>query len=95
MKAIGYAVLALGIAVTSSALAADAPPNHNMSGMREACAADMASLCGDVQGQQRMMCIQKNREKVSPGCKQAMAAMARPSGTMPPGMPPADAGKPK
>ena len=103
MKAIGYAVLAIGIAMTSSAFAADAPGNHDLSGMRQACAADMASLCGDVQGQQRMMCMQKNRDKVSPGCKQAMAAMGGGAGggagggmmARPAGAPAAEAGKPK
>lgn len=52
------------------------PANHNSSGMREACAADIATHCAGVQpGQQTMQCVQKNADKMSDGCKSAMAAM--------------------
>jgi len=59
----------------SVALAADPPANHNPA-MREACAADMKSLCPDAApGQGMMQCMMKNQGKASAGCKTAMANM--------------------
>ncbi len=57
------------------------PKNHNSSGMREACAADIATHCAGVeQGQATMQCVMKNRDKMSDGCKSAMAAMRQGGG---------------
>lgn len=43
--------------------------------MREACAADMKTLCEGKQGRDAMMCMRDNADKMSAGCKDAMAKM--------------------
>ena len=68
------AAIALGMSVLSAPAWAQ-PANHNP-GMRGACAADIEKVCAGVQpGQPTMQCVMKNRDKMSDGCKQAMAAM--------------------
>lgn len=60
-------------ALASEALAQQPP--HNPA-MREACANDIKTLCGDAKpGQPTMACMMKNRDKTSEGCKAAMSAM--------------------
>ena len=87
MKTVLISALAFSAWLATPVLAADPPANHNAGGMREACATDFTSLCPDTQGQARMMCMQKNRDKASAGCKEAMAAMGqRPAGAMGNGM---------
>jgi hypothetical protein len=46
--------------------------------MRQACAADQKSLCADKQGREMMQCMRANTDKLSPGCKDAMAKLPRP-----------------
>jgi hypothetical protein len=47
--------------------------------VRQACAADTKALCADKQGREMMMCMRDNLDKLSAGCKDAMAKMpARP-----------------
>jgi hypothetical protein len=83
MKSVLLSAVVFGAMSAMPVFAADPPPNHNAGGMREACAADFTTLCPDTQGQARMMCMQKNRDKASAGCKEAMAAMGqRPAGAM-------------
>ncbi|WP_372786718.1 hypothetical protein [Phenylobacterium sp.] len=43
--------------------------------MRQACAADMKTLCDGKQGREEMMCMRDNAEKVSSPCKDAMMKM--------------------
>jgi uncharacterized membrane protein len=43
--------------------------------LREACAADMKTLCDGKEGRDAMMCIRDNADKVSAPCKDAMAKM--------------------
>jgi len=44
--------------------------------VREACAADMQSLCAGKEGREAMMCLMRdNADKASQGCKDAMAKM--------------------
>jgi len=45
--------------------------------MRAACAADFQSLCSGKAGREAMMCLRDNADKVSQGCKDAMAKMPR------------------
>ncbi|HEX3699085.1 MAG TPA: hypothetical protein VHV27_00270 [Phenylobacterium sp.] len=49
--------------------------------MREACAADMKTLCDGKEGREAFMCLRDNADKASAGCKDAMAKMraARPA----------------
>ncbi len=69
-------VVTLSAVLLLSGAAFAQPKNHNSSGMRDACAADIATHCAGVaQGQPTMQCVMKNRDKMSDGCKAAMAAM--------------------
>ncbi len=43
--------------------------------MREACAADMKTLCDGKQGREAFMCLRENADKTSQGCKDAQAKM--------------------
>lgn len=62
------------LAITAAPAQAQNPP-HNPA-MRDACANDIKTLCGDAKpGQPTMACMMKNRDKTSDGCKAAMAAM--------------------
>jgi hypothetical protein len=45
--------------------------------MRAACASDFQTLCSGKQGREAMMCLRDNADKVSAGCKDAMAKMPR------------------
>ena len=68
------ALIGCGLMLAVPAVAQNA--QHDASGMREACAADQKTLCSDAQpGMQTMQCMQRNANKVSDGCKKAMAAM--------------------
>jgi hypothetical protein len=74
------------LALAGAAFAQQPPPGGGGQGgspemqaarqqMREACAADMKSTCGDKEGREAMMCLMQNQDKVSQGCKDAMAKM--------------------
>lgn len=69
-----YAVVgALLLAGANAAVAQQARPE--MSGaVRQACAADVETLCASVQpgGGRIMQCLKTNAAKVSPGCKDAL-----------------------
>lgn len=45
--------------------------------MRQACAADNAKLCPGMEGRELFMCIRQNDDKLSAGCKAAVARMPR------------------
>ena len=45
--------------------------------MRQACAADMAKLCGGEQGFEAFRCLRQNSDKASAACQAAMAKMPR------------------
>ena len=47
--------------------------------VRQACAADVQSLCAGKQGHEAMMCLRSNPDKVSAGCKDAMSKLHRPN----------------
>lgn len=77
------ALLALAAAaIAAPAYAQDAPPAQSpamqeaRAKVRDACMADMQTLCAsatDMRG--RMQCMMQNQDKVSDGCKSAMAAL--------------------
>jgi hypothetical protein len=46
--------------------------------VRKACEADTKSLCADKQGHEAMVCLRGNSDKISAGCKDAMAKLPRP-----------------
>ncbi len=45
--------------------------------MRQACAADMKTLCDGKMGREAMMCMRENADKISAPCKDAMSKMPR------------------
>jgi len=55
------------------------PPTPEMQAarqaMRQACAADVKTLCEGKEGREAMMCLRDNVEKVSAPCKDAMMKM--------------------
>jgi hypothetical protein len=51
--------------------------NPAMAKVRESCAADMQKLCPDKHGAERHQCMKDNADKVSDGCKTAMADMMK------------------
>lgn len=68
-------VLILSI-LSVPALAADAPPRG---AVREACKADVEALCPGIQpgGGRIKACLRANKDKLSEGCKSAIAAMLK------------------
>jgi hypothetical protein len=68
------ALLAAG---ASTALAQNgAPPPGGGGGRMMACREDAQKLCPDKHGPDRRSCMQANKDKLSDGCKSAMAARA-------------------
>ena len=58
-----------------AAAAQDQGGHGGMAAMREACGADMQKFCADKMGPDRRACMEANKDKLSDGCKAAMAAM--------------------
>ena len=76
-------ILAASLLGAVAVQAQDAPaPSPEMQAareaMRNACAADSKTLCGDKQGREMFQCLRTNSDKLSAGCKDAMAKMPRP-----------------
>ena len=72
-----HLILALttSVVLAGAAQAQQQQPPHNPA-MREACDADIKKVCADAKpGQPTMACVMKNRDKMSDGCKAAMASM--------------------
>ena len=70
--------------IASAAAVAQAPPapSPEMQAAREAmlkaCDADIKSTCSGKQGRELFQCLRENNDKLSAGCKDAMAKMPRP-----------------
>jgi hypothetical protein len=58
---------AAALVLSASALAADQPPNPAVAAAREACAADIQSMCSDKQGGQVFACLRQSSDKLSAG----------------------------
>ncbi len=68
------ALLAVGV---GTALAQNgAPPPGGGGGRMMACRDDAQKLCPDKHGPDRRACMESNKDKLSDGCKSAMAARA-------------------
>lgn len=66
--------LALALSVSGAFAQGVQPTDEHPHGPPPACAQDFASLCpGLTRGQELHQCIQSNFDKLSQGCKQAMA----------------------
>ncbi len=77
-------ILAASLLGAASAQAQAPAPSPEMQAAREAvtkaCAADQKSLCDGKQGREMFQCMRENTDKLSAGCKDAMAKMPRPGG---------------
>lgn len=86
--ALGYVAAGALFALAGASAAAAQQPHPEMSGaVRQACAADVKTLCPSVQpgGGRIMGCLKENAAKVSPGCKTALKeAKAAEAGAKPP-----------
>jgi hypothetical protein len=65
---------ALLTAGASFALAQNGAPPPGGGGRMAACRDDAQKLCPDKRGPDRRACMEANKDKVSEGCKAAMAA---------------------
>jgi hypothetical protein len=89
------AITLAALAAAGSAFAQQPPPGPGggpspemqaaRQAMREACAADMKTLCDGKERREMMMCMRENADKVSQPCKDAMSKMPRPQGPPPAG----------
>ncbi|HTY94194.1 MAG TPA: hypothetical protein VMC02_09915 [Steroidobacteraceae bacterium] len=74
----------LAAAVAAPSLYAQAPPapSPEIQAAREAvlkaCATDSNTLCSGKQGREMFMCLRSNNDKLSGGCKDALAKLPRP-----------------
>jgi hypothetical protein len=68
-------VFVLAAAATVLSFSAQAQQQPHNPAVRDACAADIKAHCADAKpGMPTMQCVMQNRDKMSDGCKQAMAA---------------------
>jgi hypothetical protein len=74
MKTMMFAT-ALLVAGAGAALAQNGSPPPG-GGRMAACRDDAQKLCPDKRGPDRRACLEANKDKVSDGCKAAMAARA-------------------
>jgi hypothetical protein len=78
-------LLLISLCSLSAAVQAQSPPAPTpeqqaaREAVRKACASDVQTLCPDKKGHEAMMCLRSNPDKVSAGCKDAMAKMPRPA----------------
>jgi len=76
-----HTLVLLGAALAAPSVFAQAPsaPSPEMQAARDAmmkaCASDASSLCSGKDGREMFQCLRTNNDKVSPGCKDAMAKM--------------------
>ena len=94
VRRLSAALITLGVpAMTCLASRADAqtPPVTSMAALRQACMADVRSVCAGIQpgGGRIMQCMQQNADRLSAGCRQAIdtARAAHPPATTAPGTP--------
>ena len=70
------------VAASAAALAQPPAPSPEMQAARDAmmkaCDADIKSTCSGKQGREVFQCLRDNNDKLSAGCKDAMAKMPRP-----------------
>ena len=80
MKLASLALVAAAL-MAAECIQAQAPPAPTpemqaaREAMRKACGDDMKKLCADKTGREAMQCMRENSDKVSPGCKDAMAKL--------------------
>jgi len=96
MRAFAAAFVILTVS-GAAAFAHGQGPSPARAAVREACRADVATFCKGIQpgGGRIRVCLRANRDRLSEGCKSAIAAMiqarraAKQQGTQSPATPPA------
>ena len=76
-------VIAASLLGAMAAQAQDAPSPEHLAAREathKACATDEKSLCDGKQGREIFQCLRQNSDKLSAGCKDAMAKMSPPGG---------------
>ena len=79
-------VIAASLLGTMAAQAQNAPsPEHlaARAATHKACATDEKSLCDGKQGREIFQCLREHNDKLSGGCKDALAKLSRPGGSPP------------
>jgi hypothetical protein len=76
------AFCAVALVLSASAFAQQ-KGNPAAAAAREACAADIQSMCSDKKGGQVFACLRGNSDKLSAGCKDAMAKLPPPAAPAP------------
>lgn len=72
----------LSVGATAQAQSPPAPSQEQQAAraaIKQSCAADLKSYCAGKKGHEAMMCLRSNEDKVSTGCKDAMAKMPKPT----------------
>jgi hypothetical protein len=77
---IAAALLTAGVGVALAQNGAPPPGGGSGGGRMAACRDDAQKLCPDKRGPDRRACMEANKDKLSDGCKAAMAARAGANG---------------
>jgi hypothetical protein len=79
-------IIATALLGGMAAQAQDAPSPEHLAAREathKACATDEKSLCDGKQGREIFQCLRANNDKLSAGCKDALAKLGRPGGPQP------------
>ncbi len=67
--------LGMSLVLASGIAAAQQGPNPAVAAARQACTAEIQSLCSDKQGRQVFACLRANNDKLGADCKTAMSKL--------------------
>ena len=79
-------VISASLLGAMAAQAQDAPSPEHLAAREathKACATDEKSLCDGKQGREIFQCLREKSDKLTAGCKDALAKIARPAGPPP------------
>ncbi len=79
-------VIATSLLGAMAAQAQDAPSPEHLAAREathKACSTDEKSLCDGKQGREIFQCLRTNNDKLSSGCKDALAKLGHPGGAPP------------
>ncbi len=88
LHSLASAALCVSLLAGTAALAQDQAPPGNfraaIQAVRQACDSDTKQYCADKQGREVFACLRQNSDKLSQGCKDAMAKLPRRRPAAPP-----------
>lgn len=70
-------LLAVDFSFAAGALAQQPTGGGRGGAVMQACSDDLQKFCPDAKGRDRRQCLHENKDKLSDGCKAAIAAMRR------------------